>query len=430
MSEKKSFHFTLRSIFYNDKILIVFSLLIATAIWIMTAMNISPPDEKTISDIPVEINLDGSVPSQFGLKLFNNEEKKISVTVSGKRYAIRDISVDDIKASVDTSSVTSSGKHTLPITVSPAGKQSDFSIVDYTPSYVEAYFDTYSEFSANVETELNGEYSIAEGFIMGDVVLSTDVVTVSGPTTEVNKVVKVVARAELSGVLSDTVTETPELLALDSAGNAVNNITLQYDKSNISVTVPILKKANLPVDVTLVNAPGSLTMDNLKVTYSPSNLDIAATSSVLSTLTKITVGQIDFSKVSPGKNTFEFDLTKLTSVTLTDNAVTTVTVTIDLSAYKTKNYTVPQENIQVVNAPAGYTARINSSAISGVKVMGPLASLDKLSEADIFAIVDLTDVSAKTSTSNYKVRFTVKNYGDCWVIGSYEVSLSLIKETA
>lgn len=49
MPKEKNGKFSIRKLIYNDKYLIIISIILAVIIWIVTSMNLSPETSKTIN---------------------------------------------------------------------------------------------------------------------------------------------------------------------------------------------------------------------------------------------------------------------------------------------------------------------------------------------------------------------------------------------
>ena len=78
--------FKLNDLFNNDKFLLFFSLFAALVIWLLVVVNVSPATTRVIQG--VKVNIDSTVPSQFGLEVFGEKEFTVDVTVKGKKYQI------------------------------------------------------------------------------------------------------------------------------------------------------------------------------------------------------------------------------------------------------------------------------------------------------------------------------------------------------
>ncbi len=93
----------MRKLIYNDKNLIIISLLAAVCIWIATSMNLSPETTKNIS-VPLKIDFSDTVTEELGFKCYGESSMTVNVTVRAKKYLAKDISADDLDVKLQTSS--------------------------------------------------------------------------------------------------------------------------------------------------------------------------------------------------------------------------------------------------------------------------------------------------------------------------------------
>ena len=121
---KNNKKFSLRKLIYNDKYLIVFSIITAVIVWISTSMSLSPETTKTIT-VPVNVDFSNTAADQLGIKCYGDTKIDVDVTVNCKKYLARDISADDLKVQLQTNAVTSKGNYEVPITVSSVNENAD-----------------------------------------------------------------------------------------------------------------------------------------------------------------------------------------------------------------------------------------------------------------------------------------------------------------
>lgn len=79
----------LRSLLYNNKFVLLLSVILAFGIWIWVSIEKSPEVEVTISSVPVKIDMDNSVPAQLNLQIFGDNNYTVDVTVKGKNLLCR-----------------------------------------------------------------------------------------------------------------------------------------------------------------------------------------------------------------------------------------------------------------------------------------------------------------------------------------------------
>ena len=166
----------------NNRFLLVLSLVIALALWVWVAIDKSPEVQTVITNVPVKINLENSVPQQLGLQIFGKSEFTVDVTVTGKKYILSSLDADDIVIEANTNYVNSAGIKTLQLNAVPSENSDDFDIISLSSTYIDIFFDTYKEvelpLSSNVVTTL--KTLVPEECILGDVVFSKSTVIING----------------------------------------------------------------------------------------------------------------------------------------------------------------------------------------------------------------------------------------------------------
>ena len=96
MNGKSKFSFS--RIFYNDKFVMLFSVIVAFCIWIALPGNSEETSYAYIKDIPISVPDIGN-----DLKVFYMSKNTAAVRVSGNSIILRGLSKDDIEVSPDES---------------------------------------------------------------------------------------------------------------------------------------------------------------------------------------------------------------------------------------------------------------------------------------------------------------------------------------
>ncbi len=418
MAEKKKKKFSLRKLIYNDKYLIIISIFAAVVVWIATSINLSPETTKKIT-VPVTVDFSGTLAEQLGIEYFGSTDISVDVTVSCKKYLAKDIKADDISASLQTSTVTSAGYHSVPILVS-AADGAEFTIEKYYPTSAEGYYDVVQEASFPIELNFTNIDFTASGYVAGTTTLSEDDAVIKGPKAYVAQISKVVADIDLGSDLTESQLVDLNPVAVDSSGKKIDYITL---KNKITANVPILKVETLSPQVNFVNAP--VNAQNLfKITYSTSNVEAG----VLETagINSLNLGDVDFSKINSGDNEFNFDITNINGIMVLDGT-TQITVKVSaLSELQTKQITVSESDVTVSTAD-GFKARPVSVSPNKITVVGTKDALDSISAANIVMSCDLKSENLKVGTSSYALSVSVKDAPNVWVYGSYSVNVNITK---
>ncbi|MBR6552358.1 MAG: hypothetical protein IKT89_05905, partial [Clostridia bacterium] len=194
MKNKKKFS----ELLHNDKLMLAFSFVAAIIIWLGVVINVSPEMTTTIQN--VKVTIDNTVPSQFGLEVFGDNEFYVDVTVKGKKYQISSLKPEDIKILAQTNNVDSAGIRTLFLKSDQTFGSDNYTVTSISHKSIDVYFDVPKTVQLVIEPDVisNDNVNIVEdGYKTGEINLSETAVNVTGPSTEVNRIVKAVARLNL-----------------------------------------------------------------------------------------------------------------------------------------------------------------------------------------------------------------------------------------
>ena len=211
----------------NNKFVLLLSLVIAWLIWVAVAMYASPEESLTIYNVPITVNTENSLVAQKGYENFWQSDDKIDVTVTGPKYLITSLTPNDILVSANLNTVDKPGISDLALKVSLKEGGQDITISEQSKKAVQIYFDTRmeKEFDINMEDTQILPEKIAEGYSLDSVDLTVTKVMLTGPETEISKIVSVTAAPEL-----------PEDLLFETA---TYPITLSFEGASISETLAI-----------------------------------------------------------------------------------------------------------------------------------------------------------------------------------------------
>lgn len=421
---RKRLSFT--SLFNDKRFVLILSFVISFVLWMWVAIEKSPETQRVISGIPVQINLENSVPEQLGLYVFGNSEFTVDVTVKGKKYVTSSLTADDIVVTANTNYVDSSGVKTLQLKVAQKDSDSDYEIASYSANYIEVYFDTYKEVELPLEGKIETSLTsiVPEGCIVGDTVLSRNTVLISGPATEVNKIVSINANITVDEVLDKTTAFDPVFKIVTNDGSDLEYVKMETDEREITVTVPVLKEVTLPTVVEFRNAPSYFINNPLLYSVYPSKVRVAIPVDMIDTTREFVVGTIDFADISGSINTFNFDVNQINSaLKITDMNATKFTVKIDASEMVSKTISVPFSNFTVNNNRDDYNVSISQDKNISVKIVGKESHIDSISAENLTIVVDTTEQEINEGVTT--VSGVVRVMGDypCWAVGKYDVKV-------
>lgn len=419
---KKKHKFSFRKLVYNDRYLIACSIIAAVVIWVVTSMNLSPETTKKIT-VPVSIDFTDTLAEQLGIDYYGNSELAVEVTISCKKYLAKDIDETDINASLQTSNVTSTGYLSVPIEVTPADNNAEFSISSYFPKSAQGYYDVAQQQTLPLELNYTNESFAADGYVVGDVSINQNMVIVNGPRTYMSNVAKVVADITLENGLTESQRIDLQPKAVDENGNPVNYVRVNIPEGeNFVATIPILKVQNLKPGVSFVSGPENAS-DFLDVDYSVNTIQVGALES--SDLKVLNLGNISFSELNIGKNEFEFETDKISGIKVldgTEKIVVTVTVPDD---YATKDISVYRRDIKPELDK--YNVNITGISSNSIRIVANKNVIDSIDKSNLVLSLAPPDGedSINEKTKVCKLSVVVNTQGNSWVIGTYTVNVNV-----
>lgn len=423
---KKKNKFSLRKLIYNDKYLIIISIALAVVIWVITSINLSPETTKTIS-VPVSVDFTGSAAQQLGIKCYGEQAFDVDVTVSCKKYLAKDITADKLKVYLQTNVVTSSGSFDVPIKVE-SNESADFKITSFYPTVYRAYFDFEEEKNMDLEIKYTNEDFIEDGYVMGQPLLSQSTVTIKGPRNYVSQVASVNATVKIDEKLNKTKTMDINAVALDSYNSKVNYVSVDSGKESLTITIPVLKKANLDVSASFVGKPSKISTSAFNISYSVNRVNCGVLEEAK--INTANIGEINFSQLKPGVNKFSFETKALDSFVILDD-IDNIDVSVTVpDNYVQKDVYVSYSSVKLINIPKGYTAYVSGINDSSVTVVGTKDSLKNLSSSNVSLIVDFSKIDEKNLTegsNTFKITTALENSDTSWIYGDYEAYVRVSK---
>lgn len=411
---------------YDNKLLMIVSLIFSVFVWLFVTILLSPTDTVTLRNVPVEINLSNSAAAEFGLEIFGQQDYTVDVEITGKRYVIGSMTSESkaVKVVAQTQYVDGPGKSRLNLKAAKARENDEFEIVSLSTDSIDVYFDTYVEKDFPLSIDLKAENGITEdGYITSDPVLSEKLINVSGPATEVNSIETVEARVELDKPLTQTKTFDAEIVAQNKDGGIAHYLTFNKDNSVVTVTVPIYLVTEKPTAVTFKNAPLSYHTAPLSYTVIPASLE-AGVQGVEDEkeLEVLTVANIDFADLKPGINNFDIPVDSLNGIKVITK-IDSIHVTVSVPNCVSATRRLPDSSVSFVNAPEGYEVGSLVSGVDEVTIVGPAESVRNITVQDIIVTVDLSNADPDAAQETLAAEITIRDVSDCWVYGSYPITL-------
>lgn len=416
MKKKK---LSLNKLFQNNKFLIILSLVISTITWVYMSMGTTNDTSVTISNIPIQIELPDQLVNN-GLQVFSDTEQTATVTVTGSRSVLGSISTKDITVTAATNGIDSAGTYQISLSAVKTNPSANFQIIStVTPSNVNVIVDYLRETSFPIQE--NVVYKVADGYYASTSLASKNI-TVSGPQTEIAKIAKVSASAELDGILDDSTSATADILLYDKSGNRISTDLLKMEFGTVEASISVLPEKTVKVVPEFMNKPEGLNLGDDMLSVEPSEILLAGPKKVLDNTKSIKLESIDFATLSNKR--YEYDDQGINIPTDCKNISnsTAAKVVLDLSSLSKKTYTV--DSFKVSGLSSEYKADVTQTNMS-VTVIGSKKELENLKSSDIECIIDTSDQSGTVGSVQMPVTFKLKGTSTCWVSGSYKANITI-----
>ena len=419
-------NFSLRKLFFNNKFVIVFSLIAAIVLWTSITIVEAPDTEYTIQNVPVTIKIEDTAASAMGLDVVINDSltKTVSVTVRGPKYIVNTLNSESISVTAPATSVTAPGKYNLVLNCTK-NINGDYEIVKTNPTFIVATFDYIDTKIFDVVPYVDGA-SASEGLIAQQPILSDNFyskIKIKGPRTELEKIDRVVASATANEVLSKSKKYDSTIILYDNTSQVLPNSSFKLldmnDKeiSSISVTQPIGKQKELPIKV-VINSHG-INADNLKYSLDYDKLYVTGPVEIIDTLTEIKLQPIDLFDIVPTNgNKISFNVVpELTNGVKITDQTTSINVVFDMTNYSYRTMTVTS-----FKSTDGTEATLDKP-ITNIKIFGLRSALNSITPNDLVATADLKGKPA----GNHEVEITIlctKNYA-VWQVGECSATVTI-----
>jgi len=360
---------------FNIKVLAV---IFGIVLWYYVSITQGPVITKTFKNVPV-------VPINIPQESYViNDIDTISVVAEGPSKIILGLRDTDFIATVDLSD-KKEGDFSLQVEV--RAPSNTIKIKSYTPEKVRVIVETITSKKFPIVSEFVNN-PLNSQFYPSVPIISPQEVTVSGPTSEIEKIKRVYVSIDLSKITTNTTLTLPvSVETID--GSTLKNVYL--NPSNVLVTV------NMSQDIALVTVPIVPVISNTppsgfairSISINPSVITISGPIGVISSIKSIETQPIDVSSLV--KKT---DLTvKLSKIDKVNFPFDSCTVTINIEPLTTKTLSIPVDVIVMQGHLYSLSQNYVNVMISGFKDV-----VDNITTDSFKAQIDASTLDVGTYT--------------------------------
>lgn len=399
----------------------------AVLAWLIVTMYFDQESDKTVTINTITYTYQSSTYTSLGLDIVETPDvSNVTVRIKGSGTIIGGIRESDIMVYPKYSTVRGAGTVTLELGARFITSDYDNLGIELTvenPATVTVAFDNVSEKTVRVTADTS-QIAIADGFILNSVSSIPAEVTLTGPTSELEQIDSVVATVASEDKLDDSITLESALEMRDANGNAVTPQYTTMDSDTAAVTLNVLQVRELPLTVDFIGLPTGFDVSSLKYSLDRETLRVAGPARTISKLNELSVASLDLGQ------SFAFDRDYQLSVELPDgivsqDGITTVTLTFDTTNMASTTLNVANTNIRVINIPSDVDVDVLTSRISGVTLYGPADEIEELSADSVLAQVDCQSISVTAGQQTLPVNIQVPSSSRIFAVGSYTVQCAI-----
>lgn len=412
MKEKIFKNFTLK----------ILSIIVALILWTVIVNIYDPSTSYTFSNVSVTLlNTETLTDKNYSYEVV--EGSKISVSVSGPKSLITDITASDIVATADLSNVTAYSDY-VDIKVSVVKDGTVVEGVEATPktTAIKLSIENRTTFTLTLETLTTG--SVADGYALSNVTLSPTSVDVTGASSVIESIAHAAVTINVDGATS-MLTGDASIALYDEDYNEITDDTIELSQELVSYTADIGKTKTVPIVVETVGTPASgyilanVTQNQSEVTIAGSSKDIEAVESIV-----IPSANLNIEGFSNDRE-YKFNLSNYVSNDVTIISEGTLIVTVDIEPQQSKVITMDKSAIVVKGLSDELDLTYNDANTFDITIIGAAETLANVTASNIAMAIDLSGYQE----GSYSVAVTITLPTGCSLSGAYTVSVSLSTDT-
>lgn len=394
----------------NNPGLKLLSLLFAVVIWLVV-VNVADPEATKSFSVPVEIvNKDiitemGKVPNVVG-------DTDIAVFyIAGSRSYVEDMTSDDFSVTADLSQVDLSQEgeaKLVPIEITAKKNERRIEIVRRTVN-MQITLEDRLEKKFVISGEATG--TPAEGYAIGGVEVTPNLLKVSGPVSIVSKINRVGASINVDGVTSD-VSDSVIPVLYDEDGSVISSDLLEMNQTAVTIRAEIWATKSVPVQCMASGEPAA-GYEFRKIECVPETVLVKGRASVLNGISVINI-PADVIDITGAREDMEDTVDIMPyleelGISLVEPSTSKIAVTVIIEQKETKSFDFPASSIKISGLRSDFDLDFNAESVNvSVRALGE--NMESLKSEDIEALLDVTELEPGTYTRQLTINLPNEKY--------------------
>lgn len=383
----------------------ILAVLFSVALWFVVNNISDPTESKTYSNIQVEI-LNADLISDAGkvYEILENTDK-ITVKVTGKSSVVDLLEKEDIRAVADMADLSFMNTVTIKISSARYNQQLEF---DSSTENLKLSIEDLKKIQMVINTSTSGQP--AEGYIVGTVTPSQNIVRISGPESVIDRIDHVDAIAEVRDTYTSDINTSVELKLKDENNDVIQSSAVEMNITNIDVAVSILATKEIPLKFAVSGTPADGYVATGTVISDPATIKIAGKKGLIDGISELSIADASLNLTN-----YEEDLVSIINVSrhlpsgiqLADKGFSgDVSVTVDVEPTVTKTYHIPEKNFGISNSPEGFNVTIqefmDGADTYTIALVGLAEDVNQLNARSIIGVVDMDVIKQKYGLTDWQ----------------------------
>ena len=408
----------------NNLGLKLLAFLFAFLLWLIVVNIDNPVMSKTFSGIPVIVEHSEILTEQKKTYQIVDDTQNVNVTISAKRRTLSKIKAEDIIVTADIKEMYLDSQ--IPLEAVVVGYEENYESIYTNPRNLQIRIEENVSKTSNITPMATGE--VRDGFVLGNLQTDPETVTINGPESLVDRISKVTAEVDVSGLGEDSILAS-QLMFYDEDNNLIDQSRLANNLGNfgVNVAVTLYKTRRVPVDVDTSKIVVKEGHSISSVKLAPEEIEIAGPDDILDEVDSIEIPAEEFEEqIVNSRTDFTLNLEEYlpNGIQLADSMANSMIVTIAIERNGTRNFELPIGSITVKNLDDDLRMSYRKTEDLEVHVRGAKESLEELN-IERMAVIDLKEYK---KAGTYTVPVQIELPGDGSLEGIVTVEIILEKK--
>ena len=394
------------------------SAVLAFLTWLTLSVTAFPETSVAIKNVQIDYSLEGSYVDVAGISILSKSDETANLKIKGLRYIIGEYNADDVSISVNLDTVRAPGTYELPLVVK-SNNGDEITVEEIVPSTVKIEFDYIVSREFSVENGMLisdiSSLSAAPGYAIdsSSVQINPNSITIRGPKDHVDQITHCVARYNAGATVMSSIKNGAAELVLYSGENIFTSDKITISDSKLALDIPVYLHKDLDLNVSIKSYLDGFDISSLSYTIEPETIAVRSQSAKLGDYNSIHLGYIDLEDIIKG-TTISLSIPQ-NDIYENVSGYDYATITFRLEGYTTKDVTIKNSQIYVVNVPQGYNINVIQGQISNITLVGPADVLESIEAGDVVAQIDFMNVAIPDSSyAMLNTKVYVPGYNNVW----------------